>query len=114
VLVEDRERQRREEEARRWKLEQERAERERLHQIEAARWKHLLDLAAACRQAAEVREFRDKLERRTQLEPIEPSQSERFLESIRQAHSKADQMDLVRPRTELQLEPEAAHTSAMA
>lgn len=50
VLVEDLERQRREEQTRRWKLEQERAELERLRQIEAARWKHLLDFVADARQ----------------------------------------------------------------
>jgi hypothetical protein len=57
VLVEDLERRGREEEARRWKLEQEHAERERLRQVEAARWKHVFDLATASRQAAEVRQF---------------------------------------------------------
>ena len=60
ALVEDLERQRREEQTRRWKLEQERAELERLRQIEAARWKHLLDLVAATRQAADTREFLDR------------------------------------------------------
>ncbi len=113
VLVEELERQRREEEARRWKLEQERAERERLRQIEAAKWKHMLDLATASRQAAEVRQFLDKMERRTQSEPVDPSLFERFAEWVRWARSKADQMDpLVRPPGELHLEPEAARASA--
>jgi hypothetical protein len=93
VLVEDLERRRREEETLRWKLEQERAERERLLQIEAARWKHTLDLATASRQAAGVREFLDKMERRTQSEPVESDLSERFVQWIRWARSKADQMD---------------------
>jgi hypothetical protein len=64
VLVEDLERQRREEQTRRWKLEQKRAELERQREIEAARWKHLVDLAAASRLAGEVREFLDKMELR--------------------------------------------------
>jgi hypothetical protein len=113
VLVEDRERQRREEEARRWKLEQERAERERLRQIEVARWKHALDLATVSRQTTEVREFLDKMERRIQSEPVDPGLSERFVQWIRWVRSKADQMDpLARPITELDLEPQAARPAA--
>jgi hypothetical protein len=109
VLVDDLERRRREEEMRRWKLEQERAERERLCRIEAARWKHVLDLTTVSSQAIEVREFLDKMERRTQSEPVDPLLSEKFTEWIRWARSKADQIDpLVRPLGELQLEPEAA------
>jgi hypothetical protein len=73
VLVEDLERQRREEQTRRWKLEQERAELARLRQIEAARWKHMLDLATASGQAAAVREFLDRVERRTQSELVDPA-----------------------------------------
>lgn len=63
ILVEDVERQHREEEARRWKLERERLERERLCQIEAARWQRTLDLATTSRQAAEVRGFLDRMEK---------------------------------------------------
>jgi len=102
VLVEDLERQRREDQTRRWKMEQERAERERLRQIEAARWKHLLDLAAASRLAGEVREFLDKMERRIQSEPVDPSLFEKFAKWIGWARTTADQMDpMVRPLTEL-------------
>jgi hypothetical protein len=109
VLVEDLERLRREEQTRRWKLEQERAELERLRQIDAARWKHILDLATASGQAAAVREFLDRMERRTQSEPVDPSLSEKYAKWIGWARCKADQIDpMVQPLTELQLEPEAA------
>jgi hypothetical protein len=114
VLVEDLERQCREEQTRRWKLEQERAELERLRQIEAARWKHMLDFVAAARQAADVREFLDKMERRAQSEPVDPDLSEKYAEWIGWARSKADQTDPpVRPLTELQLEPEASRASTL-
>ena len=94
---------------REWKLEQERAELERLRQIDAARWKHILDLATASRQAAAVREFLDRMERRTQSEPVDPSLSEKYAKWIGWARCKADQIDpMVQPLTELQLEPEAA------
>lgn len=112
ALVEDLERQRREEQTRRWKLEQERAELERLRQIEAARWKHLLDLVAATRQAADASRISRQMERRTQSEPIDQSLSEKYAEWIGWARSKADQIDpLMRPLTELQLEPEASRAS---
>ena len=113
VLVEDLERRRREEETRRWQLERERAEIERLRQIEAAKWKQVLDLVAAIRQSAEVRQFLDKIEKRIQSEPIDPGLSERFVQWIRWVRSKADQMDpLARPITELDLEPQAARPAA--
>jgi hypothetical protein len=108
ILLEDRERRRREEAVRQWKLEQECAERERLRQIEAARWKHLLDLALASREAACVREFLDKMERRIESGSIDPSLSEPLLQSIQWGRSKANQIDpVVRPLTELGLEPQA-------
>jgi hypothetical protein len=113
VLVEDLERRRREEETRRWQLERERAEIERLRQIEAAKWKQVLDLVAATRQSAEVRQFLDKIEKRIQSEPIDPGLSERFVQWIRWVRSKAEQMDpLARPITELDLEPQAARPAA--
>src|SRR5271169_4038535 len=114
VLVEDLRRQRREEQTRSWKLGQERAELERLRQIEAARWKHILDLTTASGQAAAVREFLDGMERRTRSEPVDPGLSEKYAEWIGWARSKADQIDpLVRPLTELQLEPEASRASTL-
>jgi hypothetical protein len=58
------ERQRAEEEARRLERERIRAEQERLRRIDAARWRHLTELAACARQANMVREFLDGLEQR--------------------------------------------------
>ncbi len=114
VLVEDLERQRREEQTRRWKLEQERAELERLRQVESSRWRHLLDFVAAARQAADARGFLDRIERRTHSDPVDPGLSEKYAEWIGWARSKADQIDpLVRPLSELQLEPEASRTSTL-
>jgi hypothetical protein len=98
---------------RRWKLQQERTERDRLRQIEEARWKHALDLATASRQAATVREFLDRLEKRNQSGAVDPNLFEKLAEWIRWARSKSDQMDpLMHPLTDLQLEPEASRASA--
>ena len=53
-----------------------------------------------------------QMERRTQSEPIDQSLSEKYAEWIGWARSKADQIDpLMRPLTELQLEPEASRAS---
>lgn len=56
------ERVRAEEERQREELERRRMEQERLRRIDAARWRHICELAMASRQASIVRTFLDELE----------------------------------------------------
>ena len=58
------ERVRAEEERRRQELARQRMEQERLRRIDAARWRHIRELAMASRQAGIVRTFLDELEER--------------------------------------------------
>jgi len=58
------ERVRAEKERQRQELERQRIEQERLRRIDAARWRHISELAMASRQASIVRGFLDELEER--------------------------------------------------
>lgn len=58
------ERQREEEAARQRELARIRAEQERLRRIDAARWRHVTEMAASAREAIMVRDFLDRLEQR--------------------------------------------------
>jgi hypothetical protein len=64
AIVKEWERVRAEEERQRQELERKRIEQERLRRIDAARWRHISELAMASRQASIVRGFLDELEER--------------------------------------------------
>jgi hypothetical protein len=68
AVLKEQERRRKEEERRRLALELERAERDRLRRIDAARWRFVLDLAASARRADEVRDFLNALEQRARAQ----------------------------------------------
>jgi len=65
AIVKEWERVRAEEERQRQELERKRNEQERLRRIDAARWRHICELAMASRQASIVRNFLDEFEERT-------------------------------------------------
>jgi len=95
VLVEDHEQRRRDEEQRRWKLEQERPERERRRKIEEARWKQVVELAESALQVKMVREFLDTLEQRALAAAGDQGLSAKIQNWFAWARRRADVVDPV-------------------
>lgn len=93
ALLDEEDERHREAERRRWEEEQKIAEQRRLQRIDAARWRHVLELAAIASQVARAREFLDALEQKLAAANPANGPSEELREWLNWARSKADQMD---------------------
>jgi hypothetical protein len=89
------ERIRAEEERQRQELEKQRMEQERLRRIDAARWRHICELATLSRQASIVRNFLDELEERAKKTLGENEMPEETRNWFSWARNRADAADPV-------------------
>jgi len=89
------ERIRAEKERQRQELERRRIEQERLRRIDAARWRHISELAMASRQASIVRTFLDELEERAKKTAGEHELPAEVRDWFSWARNRADAADPV-------------------
>jgi hypothetical protein len=95
TIVKEWERVRAEEERQRQELARQRMEQERLRRIDAARWRHVSELAMASRQASIVRGFLDELEERAKKNLGEHELPAETRDWFRWARNRADAADPV-------------------
>lgn len=95
AIVKEWERVRAEEERQRQELARQRMEQERLRRIDAARWRHVIELAMASRQASIVRGFLDELEERAKKTAGEHELAAETRDWFSWARNRADAADPV-------------------
>ncbi len=92
AMLKDEEARRREAERLQREEQQKRAEQERLRRLDAARWRHFLELAAGAEQARTARAFLDELERKCETEDGDNASSE-LRQWLHWAREKAERID---------------------
>jgi hypothetical protein len=92
ALLKEEDARRREAERRQWEEQQKHAEQERLRRLDASRWRHFLDLAAAAEQARNARLFLDELEKKCGIEGADNASNELW-QWLRWAREKAERID---------------------
>ncbi len=101
ALLREEEARRREAERRHWEEQRRREEQKRLRRLDAARWRHFVDLAMGAEQARSARAFLAELEQKCRSEATEDGSKE-LREWLEWAREKAVRMDpLSRPPSDL-------------